>query len=337
MPMSLLRTGLLALIAVLACPFPAAAQVSSFKERAPKQAQPAKPPEGLFATPERIIGWMARYRHEPTPKLLPDAVHAMSRLGLLKDREQSGVLVGFMAGVLGENPKDAKALVTRLFPLPQDEQGAIVHAIAYSGLADWRLLLGQFVERMPAQKIAVEKVLYGKGNGLNDVPLDSGPAILDMLWGYYLAAGKHEPIVRLMAALEWSQEGKNVERLTAAGMAKWTLASNGSRDKDLLNLYYRELSKQPKAVVLPLKEVIRAAETHEIGPIRKAALQSVEEARARKATEVSPWVTASQAVPTILGLACVTASVLGQAEVGIPCVVGGALSQAVANYMKGQK
>lgn len=330
-----LAAGSCVLAALLAGP--GAAQLSSFKERAPKKSEePLARPEA-FQSGERIIGWIARYRLEPNAKMLPEAVRAMSRLGLLKEREQSGVFVGFMAGVLGDNGKDAKGLVAKFFPLPQDEQIAIVHAIAYSGLPDWRQLLTDFVERMPAQKIAIEKALYGKGNGLNDVPLDSGPAVLDMLWGYYLATGKHDPIIRLMAALEWSGEQKNVDRVTAAGMAKWTLASNASRDKELLNLYYGQLSRQPKAVSGPLKEVIKAAETHDIGPIRKAALRSVEEARVRKVGEVSPWVSVSQAVPTVIGLACVTASALGQAEIGIPCVVGGALSQAVANLVKGQR
>lgn len=337
--MSILRAtaGAAAFAAAFAVASPGTAQLSSFKERAPKTAQEPRVRPDPFPTGDRVISWMARYRLEPSPKALPDVVHAMSRLGLLKERETSGVFIGFMAGVLGDSGKEAKSLVANFFPLPQDEQIAVVHAIAYSGLSDWRELLTGFVERMPAQKIAIEKALYGKGNGLNDVPLDSGPAVLDMLWGYYLATGKHDPIIRLMAALEWSGEQKSVERLTAAGMAKWTLASNGSRDKELLNLYYSQLGKQPKTVAGPLKEVIKAAETHDIGPIRKAALQSVDEARVRKAGEVSPWVTASQAVPTVIGLACVTASALGQAEIGIPCVVGGALSQAVANLVKGQR
>ncbi len=326
-----------ALICLAAGAIPSAAQLSSFKERGPKTAEDPRSKPDPFPSGDRVIGWMARYRLDPNPKLLPDVVHAMSRLGLLKERETSGVFIGFLAGALGDSGKDAKPIIARFFPMPQDEQIVVVHAIAYSGLPNWREVLTSFVERMPAQKIAIEKALYGKGNGLNDVPLDSGPAVLDMLWGYYLASGKHDPIIRLMSALEWSSEQKSVEKLTAAGMAKWTLASNGSRDKELLNLYYSQLSSQPKSVAGPLKEVIKAAETHDIGPIRKAALQSVDEARVRKAGEVSPWVTASQAVPTVIGLACVTASALGQAEIGIPCVVGGALSQAVANLVKGQR
>ena len=39
----------------------------------------------LFATHERILQWIDGYRSDPERELVPDAVHAMSKLGLFKD------------------------------------------------------------------------------------------------------------------------------------------------------------------------------------------------------------------------------------------------------------
>ena len=104
--------------------------------------------DGPFATHEQILQWINDYRLEPEPKKLPEALKAMSRLGLLRDQDTTGVYVGFAAGVLGSNPNMAEKLVTRMFPMPPEDQAVIVKAIAYSGLPDWKRLLGKFVERM---------------------------------------------------------------------------------------------------------------------------------------------------------------------------------------------
>ena len=63
-----------------------------------------------------MLLWLDRYHLEPTPDRLPDAVRNMVRLGLLRDPEKSGMFVGFMAGVLGDNPRQAEVL----FRMPKD-------------------------------------------------------------------------------------------------------------------------------------------------------------------------------------------------------------------------
>src|SRR5581483_9027913 len=56
---------------------------------------------------ENILAWINTYRMHPAPDRLPTAVRAMSRLGLIADPENSGVYVGFIAGVLAANPERA--------------------------------------------------------------------------------------------------------------------------------------------------------------------------------------------------------------------------------------
>jgi hypothetical protein len=288
-----------------------------------------------FASHERILQWIDGYRSEPDPERVPEAVQAMSRLGLLKDLDTAGVFIGFVAGVLGDNQLKAESLVARMFPMPPEDQAIIIKAIAYSGLPDWKELLGKFVERMPARKVLIDQYLHGKAKVLKDLPLDSGPAPIDTLWGYYFATESFEPVLRIMTALPWSEDKSDVNKLTIGSMAKWTLASNAARDKGLLDLCRAELKHQPKKVAGPLKDVAEAAEAYETGRIRKEALAAIEELKRRGPSKSTAWAWAAQAGSTAIAVGCVVASATGHVELGLPCIITGALSSAATKLLGG--
>lgn len=297
-----------------------AAIASSVDAAAPKRA--------AFTSPEALQKWINAYRAKPEPKRLPDAIRAMSTLGLLREVDTAGLYIGFSAGVIGANPALAEGLIGKVFPLPPEDQIVIVRAIAWSGHPEWKDLMAKFVERMPARRVLIERHLYGKLPALMELSLDENPAGIDALWGYYYATGSPEPILRLIAALAWSNEPNNVDKLTAGSMAKLTLAINASRDIDLLFILKREATKQKKETAAPLAEVIEAAEMFETAKVRKQALAAIETLKQKgpsDARKISWW---GQIGTTALALGCVAASALGQVQIGIPCVVGGAASTA---------
>lgn len=311
----------------------AAALISLLLGLLPALAAPPKAkPKANFSSPEEILKWINDYRQKPEAMRLPAAVKAMSDFAVFRELETSGVYIGFMAGVIGSNPAKAEQLVTKMFPMPPEHQVAIIRAIAYSGLPDWKELLTKFIERMPARKVLIERYLTGKAPTLKDIGLDSGPATLDALWGYYYATGSVEPVQRIVSALAWAKEQNSIDKLTIGSMAKWTLASNLARDSDLLMLVKRELPQQPKEVATQLRDVIEAAETFETARIRKEAVAALEELKAKgpaKNRNASWW---AQAGTTAIALGCVAAGALGQIQFGIPCLVGGPLSSVAAKY-----
>ncbi|MGQ0674012.1 MAG: hypothetical protein ACT4N2_14200 [Hyphomicrobium sp.] len=316
---------LLALIVALG---PAAAAKPAAKEKTPPAAQ--------FQKPEQILKWINGYRETPEPQRLPDAVKAMGDLGLLREIDSAGVYIGFIAGVLGSNPETADKLVARMFPMPPEDQVVLVRAIAYSGLDDWKDMLGRFAERMPARLVLIRKYMYGDGKPLAALPMDEGSHVIDAHWGYFFATGSAQPVRRILEAVAWSAEKNNLERLTIGSMAKWTLASNATRDKDLLDIMKSELNTQPENVRAPLRDCIEAAETFETSRIRKQALANIEELKLKGPQDnrsVAWW---GQAGQTALALGCVAAGVLGQFEVGIPCVLGGAVSSAALKFLTPQ-
>jgi hypothetical protein len=296
---------------------------------------------------------------------VPEAVQAMSKLGLLKDSENAGVFVGFMAGIIGTNPGQAEVLIGKMFPLPPEDQWALVQAIAYSGLPDWKGVLGRVADRMPSRSLMIGKYLKGElatldqagfekspgafdklGGylGLDGKPkekkavLAPSPALLDLLWGYYCATGEFNPAVsRLIALLSWSTDRDDVDKLTLGGMAKYTLAANAARDPKLLAMLKSVAKHYPKDMKAHLDEVIEAAETVDFARLRKNALASIEELKRKgpgSKRDISFW---GQVGEGTLALGCIAAAALGQIEFGIPCVVGGAMTSAGLRFWDPQK
>ena len=310
--------------------------------RDPAEASPE--PQGAFASPERLTDWISSYRKHPKPSRVPAAVHAMREFGLFSDEEKAWFCTGFIAGVLGTNPKDGPGLIAKMFPMPDKEQAVIIRAIAYSGRPDWRELLEKSSAKMPLRRPLIDDFLAGKRPTLVELPLDHGgsPGIY-ALWGYYVATGQHEPVVRIMQALRWSKNKDDggfsfrkvfsgwgndpsaVDKITIGGTAKWTLASYAERDRELLNLYRVEYERQPKEIATPLKDVIEAAEIFESEKIRKDQFGAIEDAQKARMTNEAGMSKGATAGSIAIATGCVAASALGQAYIAVPCVIGGAL------------
>jgi hypothetical protein len=287
-----------------------------------------------FASSEHILRWINGYRMKPEPGRLPAAVKAMSELGVFREMDTAGIYVGFMAGVLHTNPTRAEELVTKMFPMPPEDQVAIVRAIAYSDLPDWKDLMLKFIERMPARKTLIDRFVYGKQPTLRQMALDAGTTPLDTLWGYYFATGSTDPVLRIVSVLVWSKDQNNVERLTIGSMAKLSLATNASRDKELLDTLKGAMNRDSMETRVVLQEVIDAAETFEFARVRKDAMAAIDQLKAKgpASSRSNQWW--GMAGQTVLAVGCVVASAMGQLQVGIPCVVGGALSGAALKFVQ---
>lgn len=302
---------------------------------APATASAPTRKKSEFASTEHILRWINNYRLRPEPNKLPAAVKAMSELGVFREMDTAGIYVGFMAGVLHSNPKRAEELVSKMYPMPPEDQVAIVRAIAYSDLPDWKDLMLKFVERMPARKTLIDRFVFGKQPTLKQMELDAGTTPLDTLWGFYFATGSTEPILRMISVLHWAKDQNNVEKLTIGSMAKLSLATNASRDKELLDTLKSSMNqeRETRETRVVLQEVIDAAETFEFARVRKDAMAAIDQLKMKgpaAARNTQWWGMAGQ---TVLALGCVAASALGQVQVGIPCVVGGALSGAALKWM----
>jgi len=329
-------------------PIPAPLPVLASPEPEPIEPQRS---EGSFSTPERLVDWVYNYHAHPTPWRVPAAVRAMRELGLFTDEEKGSFCTGFIAGVLGANPKDGPALVGKMLPMPDKDQAVLIRAIAYSGRPDWRELLTKYKDRMALRQPLIDSYLSGKAKTLMEVDLSDGPSVVYTLWGYYVATGQYEPVVRIMQALRWSKNKNDgnfslkkifsnwrndpsaVDKISTGATAKWTLASYAERNRDLLSLYRAEYERQPKEIAQPLRDVIMSAELFESEKIRKDQFGAIEDAQKMKATNEAGMSKAATAGSIAIATGCVAASALGQIYIAVPCVIGGALYTGAMKLM----
>jgi hypothetical protein len=328
---------------------------------APAEAAPLRPTD--LVSIDAVLHWISRYRDQLDRAGVPKALQAASRFGAFENPERAGVYVGFLAGVLADNPAQAEEIAARSLAMQERDRWVVMRAIAYSGLPDWQVLLRRFACRMPRYDVLSDRYINGKMATLADfeippeptawqrvskrlnldkvfggppprLTLEPNPEVLDVLWGYYFATGSYGPIMHIVDMLPLSADHDDAEQLTVGSMAKYSLATNAMRDSDLLAMLKssRKARGQPKETIAQLDDVIDAAETIDTARIRKQALAAIEEVRSKgpayKRT-VSWWSFIGQSA--IAG-GCIAAAALGQVEFGIPCVVGGAASSAALNF-----
>ena len=327
---------------------------------APAGAATARPVARMaeLTSADAVLKWISGYRANPDIGSVPAAVRAMSRLGAFRDPENAGVYVGFLAGIIGTNPGRADELIAKMLSIPPEDHWALVRAIAYSSHPDWKGLLNRFADRMPTRKKMIEEYVAGKLPILTEPPgtvdkmkdlirlekyfgaapakkteLAPSPAVLDTLWGYYFATGAYGPIARIALMLPWSKDKDDYDKLTVGGMAKYTLATNATRDTRLLFMLKASAKQQPRKVVPVLTEVVEAAETVDTAKIRKEALAALDELKRKgpgSKRSVALW---GQVGEGAVAVGCIAAAALGQVEFGIPCVVGGAVSSAGLHFL----
>jgi hypothetical protein len=322
------------------------------------------------ASLEVVQRWIYNYRAKPDYAHVPAAVRVLFHSQSFKEPENAGIYLGFIAGAIGSNPAKAEQLVSSFFPVAPEDEWVIVRAVAYSGLPDWRFLLRKLAPRMPGRKVMIDSYLAGTLPSLTDIPLEETKAgmmekmrgvftknpfakddkkmkmvqtfasnqdLLDTLWGYYFATGSHAPVLRIVQLLPWSKSRDTIDKLTIGSMARYTLASYAVRDAGLREFLRSELPKQPEPVKVPMTEVIEAADTVQLGAVRKDALAAVEELKTKGSDSRRNLDFWGQVGVGAVAIGCVSAAALGQVAIGIPCVIGGSASQGLLSFWEKQQ
>jgi hypothetical protein len=293
-------------------------------------------------------------------------IRALSQHGTIKDPDTSGVYVGFYAGVLGANPSKAWTLIEKTLPLPFEDQWIVIRALAYSGLPQWKDLMGKLALKVPNRQVMAQRYMDGDLPALSQVSLEpaqrssmdkvkgfftgemfwggkkpakrqitfqSSPELIDALWGIYYATGSEAAIVQIAVLLPWSKERDNTEKLTIGSMAKFTLASNAARDEQLLGLLKRLEEHQSKAVKPILEEVIEAAELSDTARLGKEAVAALDELKKKGPGSTRDLASVGAIGEAAISFSCLGLAVAGQIEAGIPCVIGGAMTTGALRYL----
>jgi hypothetical protein len=322
------------------------------------------PPNDAFRTLESTTAWINNYPRTRDFAHAPLAIRAISAQGGLRDIENSGVYVGFIAGLIGSDPDRAQGVLDKMLPVRSEDEWAVVRGIAYSGLPQWKALLRANAVRLSARQTMIADYLNGRTPTLDALAIEPSPStwqrvrktfavdfagkdktkppalepsqlVLDTLWGYYLANGSYRPLLPIVAMLPWSKDRDNVERLTLGSMAKYSLALNAGRDADLMaKLKAIKASRDlDRPTLAALNDTIDAAERAEVSKLRKDALVAIEMLKAKGPgykRDVNTWAKVGQGA---LAVGCVAAAFTGHVEFGLPCVFGGGATSAAMYYV----
>lgn len=327
--------------------------------------EPSMRPGPTLTSLQSTVDWINDFRRTRDTARAPLAIRALSYYGGFKEPEAAGVYVGFIAGIIGSDPDQADKLIDAMLPVRDEDQWAVVRGIAYSGLPNWQDVLRRHAHKLEGRQTMVADYLNGRLPTLGKLTIKPSPTtwervkenfainwpgeikpekpimlepsqeVLDILWGYYLASDSYAPILRVVELLAWSKDRDSVDKLTVGSMAKYTLASNASRDAKLLGKLQtiRDAKGQNQDTKILLDDVIHAAQIADSGRLRKDALAAIEQLKIKGPNykrEVGTWAKVGQGT---LAVGCVAAAVAGAAMLGLPCVVAGGASNAAMYYM----
>jgi hypothetical protein len=300
-----------------------------------------------------VFQWMEAYGKKPRPNKAPAAIKEMSQLGAFRDPEAAGFYVGFVAGVLNANPKNAMRLAREMVPLSEEDDWVVVRAAAWSELPNRHDILEAIAGEVPSRRVLIEKYISGTIPTLFNAtvvparPLRGWKAIfksqpegpplptadqLDALWGFYIATGSRRPIESLVAFLPLADEDDDPARLAIGGMAKYMLASAAVRSPKLLSLLKDINAGGDDLTARVLADVIEAAESVDAGRIRNEQMVALEDLKTKgpgSRRKVAKWGRIGEGA---ISLGCVAAAATGQVYLGIPCVIGGAATSAALRY-----
>lgn len=220
-------------------------------------------------TQEGVNQWFIYYYLHPSPENVVPGVRTLAKAGLLDKASTRAPLIAFFGEIFRQNPKSLADWMKQLEGLKPEHQKILWYALWYAGNDPGKTLLQQAKDRAPeSDKREIERLLKEPPPDLLEKPVQS-PAVLDMLWGKFVATGDARCVQKIISVLPWLDKkppsvgsGKvdAGSMLIVAGAAQWSLESNAIQHERVLKICQDELSKQPPEVKVILKEIVEKAQ-----------------------------------------------------------------------------
>jgi hypothetical protein len=206
-----------------------------------------------------VVRWFTYYYQNPEPDNVPEALKFAGKAGLLDDKKAVPPMVGFLAGVIRNNPEEVNGWMDALKPLEEPIFGVVVLGLWYADLPDSKKQAYSILDQHPKLKDQYKFLYQGSPMAVDRIPLEQGPWVLDLLWGNFMATGDKAPVVRIISALGWIDVKGDTNRLLVAGAAKWSLTSNAVQHRRVMEILQEELGKQPEEIAGQLRNILDKA------------------------------------------------------------------------------
>lgn len=154
--------------------------------------------------------WMMSYYQKPTPEKVSSRLTSATKLGMFKKESAHPPIIVFLSRVMEQNPKLVAGWMKEFENLDEKQREVFLIAAWYS---DTEASRNYFQEKQ------LQEYLENEPPDLLKLEMNT-PSRLDMMWGYFFATGKIEPIRRIVSSLELAKYSGAMERYRDSKMKK---------------------------------------------------------------------------------------------------------------------
>lgn len=133
-------------------------------------------------------------------------------------------LIGFLAGLIVNDPSVIRTVAPRFRTLPYDQPMRLARAIRYSGRPDTLKLFAELKALWPEQDKAIAAIAALGAQPVGTIRDERSTVVIDLALGYFGATGDTSPIERIIRALPTHRTRPTAQHLLVAQSARWTLA-----------------------------------------------------------------------------------------------------------------
>ena len=191
--------------------------------------------------------WLTHYYQNPQPEQFVPAIFDLSHAGFFEQPGHVSLAIGFIAGVMTQNPDQIDQWLLFSRALPPAHQRLMVSALWYSGHPKGAAYLRAHARGVSPQLRAEIEQLLASGPALRDAPVLSASS-LNLQWGAFLATGESQHVMNVLAALGSSDPG-----LSSA--VRLALAEKAATHEKVQAICAEQLARQPEGV----RDQLRAA------------------------------------------------------------------------------
>ena len=223
--------------------------------------QPLQPPKQL-KTQADVGRFLDTYYMQPRPAWVVSAFKIMSQGDLLDQAPARAPLIVFIAMTTCQSTEPIAGLVRLARQLPTQQAGIIIAGLWMADTKPTRTALQQLQtdagNSQGKSAESIRQLLQTDPPDLSKIAIDS-PAVLDMLWAWFLATGDTVPLQRIISVLSWSLDSSKVERYVIGHAAQQSLAINAVQHPAVLRYCERTIQGQPDKTQRVLQIVIDQA------------------------------------------------------------------------------
>lgn len=210
-------------------------------------------------TESELSNWLTYYYKSPNPDLMINALDSMHVSGYFKTDNAVAPMSSFLGSIFKKNDEKLKSWVNSFTKYEDKEQLVLIYALWFADTDKSKMHLKK-LKKTSHHKQQIEKLLQSPFNGLENIDISS-PAILDMLWGGFLATGNTAYVDKIITVLPWANVKGDIPKLLIGGSARWSLTSNALQHDKIYIHCKSILNTQPESIKKELENILKQVDS----------------------------------------------------------------------------